>query len=346
MDILLVILSSLILTAISIPLTIKFAHKLGLVDDPSLRPHPAHIHQMVLPRAGGLACFIGVVTTILLFIPLEKHILGLILGLTILLLLGLYDDRKPNFSPYLRLSIQILAAVVVVLSGVGIPFITNPLGGIIMLGYFGDILAVIWIVWVMNMINWSKGVDGQMPGIVLISSIILGLLSIKFFLDGDISQLQTTKLSFLISGASLGFLIFNWYPAKILPGFSASTIFGLLIATVSILSGAKLATALLALLVPAADFLYTFVRRVLQGKSPVWGDRKHLHHHLLNLKFSHQQIALFYMLGSAILGSAALTLESKGKLFALALIGLIILGSILWLNFFGASSNQPDPDNG
>lgn len=352
---------SFLTTILATPPTIKFAKRFGLVDNPKERPHPAHVQQRIVPRAGGLACFIGLILSILFFIPIEKHILGIMLGLIILLVLGLIDDKKFHFSPYLRLLVQFLAAGAVVVSGVGISFITNPLGGIFNLDNFfinfnlfgsnitvliADILALFWIVWVMNMLNWSKGVDGQLPGITLVASLILGFLSLKFFLAGDVNQLDVAKLSFITSGVALGFLIFNWHPAKIFPGFSGSTIFGLLIATIGILSGAKLATAGLVLAVPATDFIYTFIRRILQGKSPVWADRGHLHHKLLQFGFSHQEITLFYMLGSAILGAAALTLDSKEKLFAAILIVSAVLGLILWLNFFGGLSKQQDPDNG
>lgn len=185
-----------------------------------------------------------------------------------------------------------------------------------------------------------------MPGIVTIAAIILGLLSLKLGLSGDLSQINVAKLSFITAGAAFGLLIFNWHPAKIFPGFSGSTILGFMIAVLAILSGAKLATAGLVLLIPSTDFAYTFFRRILQGKSPVWGDRGHLHHKLLEIGLSHQQISLFYILGSAILGAAALSLSSTGKLFAAILIGTIILGGILWLNFFGDYLGQRDPDNG
>jgi len=279
----------------------------------------------------------------------------------ILLITGLVDDRYTQFSPYKRLIFQFFAAGVVVISGVGISFITNPLGGIIYLNsitipfyFFGthqiiiiaDILALVWILWVMNMINWSKGVDGQMPGIVLVATFILGLLSLKLYQGGDINQLNIAKLSLITSGSALGFLIFNWYPAKIFPGFSGSTIFGLMIATLSILSGAKLATAGLVLLVPATDFIYTFIRRILQKKSPVWGDRGHLHHRLLDLGLSPKQITCIYIFFGVILGALALNLDSKGKLFAAVLVASSLLGLILWLNFFGVFSKHSDPGNG
>ncbi|MBI2600596.1 undecaprenyl/decaprenyl-phosphate alpha-N-acetylglucosaminyl 1-phosphate transferase [Candidatus Daviesbacteria bacterium] len=361
MEVLFAVLISFLITVAATPVVIHFAKRYGLVDNPKLRPHPAHIHKTIIPRAGGLPVFIGIFVATIFFIPLTKQITGILASLTILLMVGLADDKFRDLSPYARLTGQLLAALIVVGSGIGISFITNPFGGILQLDplnlsinffniswtlYLADLLAVLWIVWVMNMINWSKGVDGQMPSIALIASLILGYLSFKFFLEGDISQLTSAKLAFITAGASAGLLIFNWYPSKILPAFSGSTILGFLIAVLAILSGAKLATAGLVLLVPATDFIYTFWRRILQGKSPVWGDRGHLHHKLLDLGLNHQQISLFYIIGSAILGVAAITLNSKGKLFAAILVGAVVLGTILWLNFFGGLSKRQGQDSG
>ncbi len=349
MDFLLPAVISFIVTILAIPPTIKFAKHFKLVDNPKTRPHPAHIQTRTVPRAGGLAVFIGLLLTILIFIPLQKTTVGIIGGLIILITVGLLDDKYKNLSPYLRLVSQIIAAGILVLSGIGINFITNPIGGIIHLDAINlipGILTIVWVVWVMNMINWSKGVDGQMPGIVTVAALILGLLSLKLHFMQDASQINVAKLSFITTGSAFGLLIFNWHPARIFPGFSGSTILGFMIAVLAILSGAKLATAGLVLLIPATDFAYTFIRRILQGKSPVWGDRGHLHHKLLEKGFSHQQISLFYILGSVILGTVALLLPSSGKLFAASLVGLAILGIILWLNFFGDLSKQSDPDSG
>ncbi|MBU1031790.1 undecaprenyl/decaprenyl-phosphate alpha-N-acetylglucosaminyl 1-phosphate transferase, partial [Patescibacteria group bacterium] len=257
--------------------------------------------------------------------------------------------KYQNLSPYFRLITQFLAATVVVASGVNIHFITNPLGGIINFDsvfLLADILAIFWIVWIMNMVNWSKGVDGQMPGIICVAAIILGLLALKLNLLGDPSQLTVVKLAFITAGSAFALLIVNWHPAKIFPGFSGSTILGFMIAVLAILSGGKLATAILTLLIPATDFAYTFFRRILQGKSPVWGDKGHLHHKLFQMGLSHQQIALFYILGSVILGATALSLSSSGKLFANLLVGATILGGILWLNFFGQLSKPQGPNSG
>lgn len=334
---------SFFITVLATYPTIKFAERFRLLDDPKLRPHPAHTQKRIVPRAGGLAIFIGLFITILALIPVGKTMLSILSGLIILLTIGLLDDKHQNLSPYKRLLAQIIAAVIFVSSGVGIHFITNPLGGIIYLDFFPylpEILAIVWIVWVMNMINWSKGIDGQMPGIVTVAAVILGLLSLKLNLQ------SVSILSFITAGASFALLIFNWHPAKIFPGFSGSTILGFMVAILAILSGAKLATAGLVLLIPATDFAYTFFRRILQGKSPVWGDRGHLHHKLLDSGFTHRQIALFYILGSVILGATALNLTSSGKLFAASLVASIILGLILWLNFFGALSKPHAQDNG
>lgn len=345
-----VILSFLTATVISIlttPLTIRIAKKYGLVDDPSKRPHPAHIQKRIIPRAGGLPIYLAIFITTLLFVPFDKHILGILLGGFLLLCLGLADDYLKDFSPYPRLLIQIVAAGVVVASGVGITFITHPLGGILRfdqlvvpIELFGthniliiaDIFAFIWIVWMMNMVNWSKGFDGQMASIVTIASITIGTLSYKLFLQGDPNQLYISVLAFITAGSSLGFLFFNWYPSKILPGFSASSILGFMVAVLAILSGAKLATALLVLLIPSIDFYYTFFRRIFSGRSPFYGDQKHLHHLLSKKGWSHRQISLFYIITGSILGIAATSLSSQGKLFTIIGVGIVILGVIVWLH--------------
>lgn len=373
MEIILIFIFSCLLTIITTPLVIILAKKYGLIDNPRQRPHPAHIHQKIIPRAGGLAIYIGVVISVLLFLPLSKAFIGIFLGITILLITGLIDDKKRNFSPYLRLILLFLAAAFAVGAGIGIAFINNPLIHFpllpvnftnpilnldqitIPINFYGnhkiillaDILAFIWIVALTQIINWSKGVDGQMPGITLIAAIVLGILSLKFYFQGDMNQLTIAKLAFITAGVSLGFLIFNWHPAKILPGFSGSTILAYLLAVLAILSGAKLATALLVLGIPTADFVYTFYRRISAGHSPVWGDRGHLHHRLFDdLGWSHQKISLFYILGSVILGAIALFVDTQSKIFALIVVSTIFVGFILWLNSFGDLSKQPDPDNG
>lgn len=338
-----------IITLIFTPLTIKLAKKYNLLDNPRERFHPAHVQNRIIPRAGGLPIYWGIVITTLIFLPIDKHLGGILLGLTILLVTGLLDDKLKYFSPYFRLFLQLLAVIVVVSSGIGISFISNPLGGTIRLDnliipfnllgphriiILADLLAFVWIIGIMNIINFSKGVDGQMPGIVLIAAITIGVLSLKLFYQGDPNQLKIAQLSFITAGSSLAFLIFNWYPSKILPGFSGSNILGFMIATLSILSGAKVATALLVLLIPMVDFIYLIFRRILSGRSPVWGDRFHLHHKLLELGWSHRQISLFYILSCALFGSLAAILPNGEKSFTILGVGLVTLGAIIWLHYY------------
>lgn len=332
-------------TVFATPFSLILIKKLKIFDDPKTHKHPAIIHKKPVPRGGGIPLFIGIFIASLLFLPITKITIALFFAALLALIIGVLDD-KFDISPYLRFSINIICALIVIGSGVGIPFTTNPFGGILhldtirfsfnLLGthsilIFSDLIALLWIVWVMNMLNWSKGVDGQMPGIVAISAFVIGVLSLRFPIS-DQSTLIATKLSFIIAGSSLGFLIFNFYPAKIFPGYGATTIY-LLLSVVSILSGAKLATAILVMGVPMVDGIFTIMRRILTGHSPFWHDNKHLHHLLLRFGFGQRRIALFYWFVSAILGVISLTLSSKGKLFAIILVLILVGGTILFLNF-------------
>src|SRR3990172_10369236 len=133
MDLLLPTLVSFAVTVLTIPPTIFLAKKFKLLDNPKLRPHPAHNQKRIVPRAGGLAVFLGIASAILIFTSFEKTTGGILIGLFILLLVGLLDDKTKNLSPYFRLITQFMAAAVAVGSGIGITFITNPLGGILRL---------------------------------------------------------------------------------------------------------------------------------------------------------------------------------------------------------------------
>lgn len=189
----------------------------------------------------------------------------------------------------------------------------------------------------MNMLNWSKGVDGQMPGIAAISAIVIGILSLRFS-PVDAQSLLTAKLSFITAGAALGFLSFNLHPAKIFPGYGA-TVLGFLLATAAILSGAKVATALLVMGVPMVDGVFTILRRVAAGRSPFFGDRRHFHHLLLDLGLGQRTIALSYWLFSAVLGLIALSLSSQAKFFAILGLFLAVSGLLVFLHLATAAGN-------
>lgn len=343
------------------PLIIWGYKKRGWLDDPKGKKHPKVIHQYPVPRGGGLVIFGAILITSLIFLPLDKHLLGILLGGLILTIVGTIDDVK-NLNPYLRLGLGFLAAGVVVAAGIGIPYLTNPFksGAVISLSspqipiylwgkwrtiwLWADLFALIWIVGTMNFVNWSKGLDGQLPGIVVVAATVIGVLSLKFV--DDVTQWPVIVLAFILAGAYLGFLLWNFYPQKIMPGYGGGALAGYFLAVLAILSGAKVATAILVLGVPMMDAVYSIMRRIIQGRSPVWGDRGHLHHKLMDLGWGKRRIALFYWLVSAVLGWVALQLNSQWKAYTIVLLAVMVGGLLLWLNMATYFLKKPDRDSG
>ena len=328
-----------------VPVTIKLAKKFKLVDNIKNRPHPAHTHRGIIPRAGGIPIFLGILLPIIFFLKINTPMAGILAGSLVLVLTGLWDDRHDR-SPYIRFILNCLAAVLVIISGVSIPYVTNPFGGIILfdafkipISFFGTeyiltpsyLLALIWIVWMTNIIGWSGGVDGQLPGFVSISAVVIGLLSLRYVADPN--QYFVSALSFITAGAFLGFLPWNFYPQKIMPGYGGKTLAGFLLSVLAILSYSKFGTALLVLAVPMTDAAFIFGRRILSGASPVKASYGHLHHHLLSLGWGKRRIAVFYWGISLMAGLLALNLSPKQKLFAVLLIVIIIFSFIIWVNF-------------
>lgn len=343
----------------STPLTILVYKKLGWVDDPKKQKHPKVIHRYPVPRGGGIPIFLSLLLAALIFLPIDKHLLGILIGAAVLFLVGILDDRF-DLNPYVRLLTGLFAAACVVGSGIGIPYITNPLGGIIPLDQpqisiflFGevrtiwvlaDIFAFFWIVSCMNFVNWSKGVDGQLPGVVVIAALTIAILSFRF--SADITQWPIAILALILAGAFLGFLPFNFYPQKIMAGYGAGTLAGYLLAVLSILSTTKVGTAMMVLGVPLVDAFFVIIGRLASGKSPVWGDTRHLHHKLLALGWTKPRVAIFYWGITALLGFLALNLNSGQKLFTILLLASSLGIFLLWFKLFSISWKLPDRDNG
>ena len=328
------------------PYVITFAKRFGLVDNPKKRYHPAHTHTGIVPRAGGLALLSGIIISSFILLPMNRLLISIAISSAILAFVGLLDDKK-DINPYIRLMTNGVAAFIVIVAGIGVPYVTNPFtGGIIFFSMLlSNCVAFIWIMWTMSIIGWSSGVDGQMPGFAAIAALVLGILSLRFSII-DPSQIPVTLLAFIVAGAFVGFIPWNFYPQKIMPGYGGKTIAGFFLALLGILSYAKLGTAILVLGVPMIDAVYTLVRRCMKRSSPVIADRGHLHHKLLELGWGRRRIALFYWGVSAILGIIALSVKSQQKVFALLLFSVIIGGFLLWVNFFSHFSKQQDPDSG
>ncbi|RLC32732.1 hypothetical protein DRH13_01230 [Candidatus Woesebacteria bacterium] len=340
-------LTSLVIAYFTTPLVIKFANKLGLIDDPKKSKHPKVIHKYPVPRVGGLAIFIAVFITSIAFLPLDKHLKGILAGAIVLIIMGVLDD-KYDINPYLRLGVSFFAAGMPIIAGIGISFISSPFNGIIDLSQpqiafelFGeirsiwiisDLFALFWIVFMMNILNMgAKGIDGQLPGVVAIAAITIAALSLKF--SADITQWPVIILAAVTAGAFLGFLPWNFYPQKIMPGYSGSVLAGYLLAILSILSTTKVGTLMVVLGVPLVDTGYTIVRRIMAGKSPVWGDRKHLHHKLLDTGLSKKQVVYLYWTSTALLGFLTLYLNTSTKFYTIIGVAILIGGLLLWLTY-------------
>lgn len=336
-----------ILTYVFTPFVITFAKKFGLIDDPRTHKHPKVIHTYPTPRGGGLAIFLGFFVAAMFSLPLDKYLIGIIVGGVIIVIMGILDD-KYNLNPYLRLLIGFIAALAPIAAGIGIAFISSPLGGIIDLSrpqihfnLFGeaksiwiisDLFALFWIVFMMNMINMgAKGVDGQLTGVVAIAATIIAALSLKF--SADITQWPTIVLASITAGAFIGFLPWHIYPQKIMPSYGGAALAGYLLAILSILSTTKVGTLMVVLGIPLVDTGYTILRRILSGKSPVWGDAGHLHHRLLALGWSKSKVAIFYWLITAVLGILALNLNTHLKFYTMVGIAIFLGGLILWLTY-------------
>ena len=342
MPIVLTFVASFILSLVLTIPTISIAKKLHLVTDVKKRKHPAHVHQGIIPRAGGAPIFLAILVVSIIFLPMSKIMIGILLASLLLIIVGLLDDYF-DISPYVRFGANILISALVIGFGLGIPFISNPLGGVIRLdqwqihfNFFGphkllviaDLLAIIWLSWTTNMVNWSKGVDGQLPGFVAITAFFLALLSQRFT-TYDISAQTVMLFSLIVSGAFLGFLPFNYYPQRIMPGYGGGALAGFLLGILSILSFGKVGTAILILSVPTIDGVYAILRRLKNRKSPFKADWGHFHHKLLEIGWGKRRIAVFYWTVSLILGISSLFLKGSGKLLAFMTIGILLLIFIL-----------------
>lgn len=319
------------------PPTIYFVTRFGLVTDSKVRKHPAHTHTGIIPRGGGIPLFIGFLITSLLFVTLNKLYLGIIIASTLTVIIGVLDDYY-DISPYLRFGINLLISGLVIGFGLGIPFISNPFGEVIRLDTwrvtfelfgrhsvlpFADILALIWLTWITNMINWSKGVDGQMPGFVAVAALFLGILSQRFIAH-DVTTSNVMFFAFIISGVFVGFLPFNFYPQKIMPGYGGGALAGFWLGVLSILSFGKIGTFIVVLAIPMIDAIYTLIRRIKKGVSPFKADRGHFHHRLMELGWGKRRIAVFYWFITAILGCASLFLSGIEKLIAFMIVALLL----------------------
>lgn len=338
-------LTALIAAYLVTPLVIWLYKQHNWLDNPNQHKHVKVVHTQPVPRGGGLVIFSTVLLLSAWWLQFDSYLITIMLGAVILTIVGWLDDIY-DIHPLIRLGSGLLAALLVVSSGIGIDYVTNPFGsGVIHLDswqvtlpwlagtktfyVWADLFAIIFILWNMNIVNWAKGVDGQLPGFVSIALIFVGLLSYKFI--DDPTQFNTAYLAFIVAGAFAGFGVWNFYPQKIMPGYGAGSLAGYFLAVLSILSGAKVATTIMVLGVPTADAIFTIARRLRAGKLPWWGDRGHLHHKLLDiLGWGKRRIAIFYWTTTLLLGLLALNLNTQGKMVTMVVVMALVFGFLIW----------------
>jgi len=321
------------------------AKKFNIVDVPNSE---RKIHKKAIPLLGGLAIFFSF-NLMVLFYSLYtkdligdtiflKNIFGIILGTFFLALGGALDD-KYNLKPKYQIIFPILAVLIVIGCGIGIDSITNPLGeGLLHLdkyvlnlfwyeGYLykitllADTFTFFWLLGMMYTTKLLDGLDGLVSGITLISAIFIFFVALN---KGDIVQYDVALLAILLIGSFLGFLVFNFNPAAIFLGEGGSTMAGFLLGAISIISGSKVGVTLMLLSIPALDFLWTIIRRLMERKSPFsTSDKKHLHHRLLDAGFSVKRAVLSLYGITVLFGLAAYYLQ--GVSWSVLGVGLIVL---------------------
>lgn len=294
--------AALITVLIITPLVMKFAIKIGAIDKPNHRK----VHMKVMPRLGGLAIFIGVAVGYFVGGLHNHQITGITVGGLLIVLIGIFDD-KYELSAKVKLLGQLVAAGVVVMSGLVIEFVHIPSIGTIEFGVWSIPITIFWIVGITNAINLIDGLDGLAAGV---STIVIATIAVMAFIAG---KEMILLIALIFMGSTIGFLFFNFHPAKIFMGDTGALFLGYGIAVLSLLGLYKSVTLfsfivpILILGVPIFDTTYAIIRRIVNKKPIGSPDKSHLHHRLLALGFSHRNTVLvIYVLGFIFSGSALL----------------------------------------
>lgn len=322
-----------IIAFITTPLAKKIAFKIGAVDIPK---DNRRMHKEPKALMGGLAIFCGFLISFLLFGTLNKTNLGLILGALVIVILGIIDDMRP-LGAKIKLLFQIIAALIIVYSGVQIGAITNPFSNseMISLDFYGlsIFLTVFWIVGVTNAVNLIDGLDGLAAGVSSIAAMFLLFIAL---LNGRINEALITAA---LVGATLGFLPFNFNPAKIFMGDTGSTFLGFTLAVISIQGVMKgytaiaLAVPLLILGLPIFDTTFAILRRIIRRRPVMEADRGHLHHRLIDAGYSHKQSVILLYVVSAFLGISGVIVTESSYIRALIVLAVVFIFMVFGIKY-------------
>jgi len=321
------LLTSLIIAFVATPYVKRFAEKIGAVDAPNQRK----VHTRIMPRLGGLAIYIGFLISFFLFVPFDAkpELLGILIGGTIIMAVGMLDD-KYQLSPKWKLLGQLIATAVVVLPfGLKVGIVNLPYSGSIdftsgWLLWLAAPITIFWIVGVTNAINLIDGLDGLSAGVSAIATATMAVMAILM------NDMIVATYCFVLLGAILGFLYFNFHPARIFMGDTGSLFLGFNLAALSIM-GFKEALfvsfiiPIVVLGVPLWDTFFAIVRRIVNKKPISSPDKGHLHHCLLKMGLSHRATVLTIYSISLFFGTIAIVLSKTTELWTTIIIMAILL---------------------
>ncbi len=316
------------------PVCIKLGRRLGLTD----RPGGRRKHADEVSRLGGIALFTSFVGTGIFVFVLsfqgflvmgtedKKLLTGVMLGAVFVFIFGLWDDWK-QLPPWPQFVAQFGVALIAIAFDIIVERVTLPVVGLtIFPGWITYPLTIFWVMGMMNTVNWLDGLDGLAAGVAGIASLLFAVHAY------GLGQSVVALFPLILAAACLGFLPFNFHPARIFMGSSGSMLLGFALASLSILAPAKVATALLVLGIPILDVAWLIILRWRRKGNPAEPGRDHLHFRLLDLGMSQRQIVLLYYTFCASFGLLALLIEDRVfKLMTLTVMGGMTLVLLWWL---------------
>jgi UDP-GlcNAc:undecaprenyl-phosphate GlcNAc-1-phosphate transferase len=330
-----------LLTLLTTPIVRRYARRLGVVD----RPEARRVNKRVIARGGGIAIGFSFITISALMLGLNqiaglhfvdetkvglRQVAALLGGAALAVGIGFLDDKYQLRARWQFLGQFALAGVAVglgmVVTLLNVPFAKG--GSLQLEGVLAGVVTLIWIVGMINSMNFIDGLDGLSSGIALIAALTMGLISLGVG-TGTVEP-YVALFCFVLAGALAGFLRWNFHPARIFSGTSGIMCVGYVLAVLSILGAGKIAVALLVLGVPIMDTFWITIRRVANGHSPFSADRGHIHHRLLDLGLSHRGTVLVIYAVCVLLSVLSLVLSGTGQMYAF--LGLVVLfGLMLFL---------------
>ena len=306
LDALWAFLVALVVALLVTPLAARVARRVGAID----RPRARGLHEQDTPSLGGLAILAGALVAGFLFLPAGEQTRGILGGAAAIALIGAADDRLPEgLQPIVKLAGQFAAALIPVLSDVRVENVTLPFIGPLQFGDWSIPLTLVGLVAVMNVVNFTDGVDGLAAGVCTIAAGTFAVIALS------LDRVDAGVLAALTAGAAVGFLWHNFHPASIFMGDSGSNLLGLLLGCVAIQGVLKTAAVvalffpLMILAVPIVDSTFVMAKRIKYGR-PVWGaDRSHFHHRFANIGFSQRRTVLYLYAWTLSLAALALALR-------------------------------------